>query len=93
MNWYEGYIEENIRNEVKLLRDNGFNTESSCHHGVCVQCQLIVEGELQRLHNLLFDNGYRNYTVEMTLSVVSGCSCSSMLIKFNDKLKVKNKND
>jgi len=88
MTWLEEVIEEYIRPEVKLLRDNGFNTECSCHHEMYVQCQLIPDGELQRLHNLLFNTGYRNYIIEQNLKVVDGHSYPSMRISFLDKEKV-----
>jgi len=88
MGWIENNIEEQIRPEVKLLRDNGFNTECSCHHEMYVQCQLLIDGELMRLHTLLFNNGYRNYTIEWVLKVMNGHSYPSMMITFNDKQKV-----
>lgn len=40
MNWYEENIEESIIPLVKLLRDNGFNTECSCGHEMYVQCSI-----------------------------------------------------
>lgn len=70
--WYEEYIEEPIRDTVKLLRDNGFNTECSCGHKMYVQCQFIVDGEIQRLHNLLFNSGYTNYRIIAQLICTDG---------------------
>ena len=63
IDWYQR-IEEPIRKEVKLLRDNGFNTECSCGHEMYVQCEYLAEGEIQRLHNLLFNQGYRNFKTD-----------------------------
>ena len=82
MNWYEQNIEAGIRKEVKLLRDNGFNTECSCAHEMHVQCQYVVDGEIQRLHEVLFNNGYRDYTVGIELRVVEGHSYSHLQIDF-----------
>ena len=72
MNWYDKNIEKPILHTIKLLRDNGFNTESSCGHEMEVQCQYIPEGELQRLHSLLFNNGHRNYEINVTIRVTNG---------------------
>ena len=80
--WYEQNIETNIRKEVKLLRDNGFNTVCSCGHKMYVQCQYIIDGEIQRLHNLLFNNGYRDYTISIELRVVEGHSYMSLQVDF-----------
>ena len=82
MDWYEQNIEANIRKEVKLLRDNGFNTECSCDHKMYVQCQYVVDGEIQRLHEVLFNNGYRDYTISIELRVVEGHSYSHLQIDF-----------
>lgn len=81
MDWYEEYIEEPIKPLVKLLRDNGFNTECSCGHEMYVQCQIIPDGEFKRLHDLLFNNGYRNYKIEIFLECIDGHWDSSMQIK------------
>ena len=72
MNWYNEYIEEPIRHLVKLLRDNGFNTECSCGHKMYVQCEIIPDGELQRLHNLLFEH-YTDYEIDIHLECIDGC--------------------
>lgn len=80
IDWYEDYIEEPIRDLVRLLRNNGFNTECSCGHEMNVQCQYIPEGEIQRLHNLLFNKGYRNYKIEVRLFVLDGFSYPSLQI-------------
>jgi len=82
MDWYEQNIEASIRKEVKLLRDNGFNTECSCGHKMYVQCQYLPDEEIQRLHNLLFNNGYRDYTITIELRVVEGHSYSSLQVDF-----------
>ena len=82
MDWYEENIEVGISETVRLLRDNGFNTECSCEHKMYVQCQYVADGEIQRLHNTLFNNGYRNYTVSIELRVVDGHSYSSIHIDF-----------
>jgi hypothetical protein len=62
-NWYEDCIEEPIRDVVKLLRDNGFNTESSCGHEMYVQCKYYPDGEIQRLYVIISE-----YLKEMKIS-------------------------
>ena len=63
--WYD-CIEPEIREIVRLLRDNGFNTYSSCGHEMYVQLDIICGAELDELHNLLHNNGYPHFqmTVE-----------------------------
>lgn len=78
--WYEEHIEEPIRGLVKLLRTNGFNTECSCGHEMYVQCQLVIDGDLKRLHDLLFNSGYRHYKIEVFLECINGCMYSSINI-------------
>jgi hypothetical protein len=88
MDWYEEYIEEGIRNEVKLLRDHGFNTESSCHHDMHIQVQVCKDDRIYALHGLLSNNGYRNYTIKVEWRVVDGYTYSYMIVTFDDKIKV-----
>lgn len=86
MNWYDEHIEEPIRKIVHLLRDNGFNTECSCGHEMYVQCQYIIDGEPQRLHNLLYNNGYRNYNIEIEINVKDGHLFSTIKICMNAEI-------
>lgn len=71
MDWYDN-IEAPIRPLVKLLRDNGFNTYCSCGHEMKVDCDLTLDGEMKRLHDLLAHNGHRNYTIILYHEVVKG---------------------
>jgi hypothetical protein len=87
MDWYDEYIEEPVRDLVRLLRDNGFNTECSCGHDMYIQCQVIPDGELQRLHNLLYNN-YESYKIEILLECIDGNWFSTLNIKI---LKEKDK--
>lgn len=67
MDWYEEYIEEPIRPLVKLLRDNGFNTTSSCGHGMWVEMEFVDDGDLKILQELLRENGYGYFRIIATL--------------------------
>lgn len=75
MGWYKEYIEEPVRGLVKLLRNNGFNTTCSCGHEMYVECGYIPDGEIQRLHNLLYPR-YKDYEITAKLICIDGCwSC------------------
>lgn len=73
MDWYDEYIEEPVRDLVRLLRDNGFNTECSCGHEMYVQCQNILDGELKRMHDVLYNNDYRDYKIDISVECIDGC--------------------
>ena len=72
--WYDNNIEEPIRDLVRILRNNGFNTECSCGHEMYIQCQYIPEGEVKRLHDLIYNyfNGLRDYKIELLLMIKNG---------------------
>jgi len=61
--WYETHIEEPIRPLVKLLRDNGFNTTCSCGHKLYVEMEQYCDGDVSRLYNLLWENGYKHFRI------------------------------
>lgn len=71
MDWYE-MIEEPIRETVRLLRDNGFNTISSCGHEMEIALQLFPDGEMKRLHDCLYNAGYRDYEISSVFLVQAG---------------------
>lgn len=81
MNWYDDNIEEPVRSLVKLLRDNGFNTECSCGHEMYVQCQYILDGQIVELHRLLCNSGYLNYEINVKIEVVDGHQYSHLDVK------------
>lgn len=85
MNWYEENIEEPVRDVVKHLRDNGFNTECSCGHEMYIQIGHSLDGELMRLHSLLF--GYFSgrkeevsYEIHLHHTVLNQCPFTSINI-------------
>ena len=85
MSWYEEHIEEGVRFPVKLLRDNGINTSCSCEHDKYVQCDNYVnDGHIQHIDYVLFNAGYRNYTIEMHLTREDGHLRNFIDIKFDD---------
>ena len=87
--WYDEAIEEPVRDIVRLLRNNGFNTECSCGHEMYVQCQYIPDNDIERLHILLwnyFDElGVKDptFTIEVKHQVIDGHQYSHMEISFD----------
>jgi hypothetical protein len=67
-NWYN-QIELPVRNLVKLLRNNGFNTTSSCGHKnpfPYVQMEWYgFEEEARKLYNLLCENDYKDFEIQL----------------------------
>ena len=71
--WYDEHIEPGIRDIVRLLRDNGFNTTCSCEHSMDVEGVMMTDGEMKRLHDTLFNNGHWQFSVTYTFDTrVSG---------------------
>lgn len=65
--WYK-QIEEPVRELVKLLRNNGFNTFCSCGHKnplPYVQMEWYAREDIQKLYSLLWDNGYKNFELHL----------------------------
>ena len=53
--WYEDNVEDGVRDVVRLLRDNGWNTTCSCHHDMEIECICIPDNDyLWRLDQLLY---------------------------------------
>jgi len=86
MNWYEEIIDPGIRNEVKLLRDNGFNTIYSCAQEKCIQCEYYLDAGLEKLDWLLYINGYRNYEIEAHVERIQGKLHSFVEVTFHERL-------
>lgn len=60
--WYER-IESEIRPIVRLLREHGINTTSSCGHELTVEFDIHTGEELDQVNNLLFDAGYYHFEI------------------------------
>ncbi len=82
--WYERKIEPTVRDVVKLLRNNGINTECSCGHEKYVQCQCVNEGFIERVDGILFVNGFRNYRIKLSLIREDGHLRDTMTIHFDN---------
>ena len=80
--WYLDKIEPGIREAVRLLRDNGFNTTGSCHHVKMVEGDPVADGELKRMCDLLHDAGHRDFHVAFDVYVRRGVSFSRFKVEF-----------
>lgn len=64
-NWYN-QIEKPIRELVRLLRNNGFNTVCSCGHKKYIQMEWYIgNNDINQLYNLLCENGYSNFELHL----------------------------
>jgi len=86
--WYEQNIEPTVREVVKLLRNNGINTQCSCGHKKYVQCQYINDGYIRTIDSLLFNNGFRNYEIKVNLRRDNGYLYSFVDINFEDMKEI-----
>jgi len=86
--WYQENIEPEVRDLVKYLRNNGINTTCSCGHEGYVECDYDCDGEIKRLHDLLyyyFAGDYPpfrepNYKIEVRMVVEKGLISQSCIV-------------
>ena len=64
-NWYS-QLEEPVRDLVRLLRNEGFNTTCSCGHlpNPYLQFEWYDDRNISRIYNLLSENDYRNFEIQ-----------------------------
>lgn len=60
-------IEPGVRDLVRLLRDNGINTTSSCEHERYIQFDVWQDGDPELVRSLLYHAGYRGFKIETVL--------------------------
>ena len=77
MDWYNENIEEPIRDLVKILRDNGFNTTCSCGHNMDIEGDIVIDYDLKRMQDLFYNyycskNLTPNYEITFFLKVKDG---------------------
>ena len=66
--WYQR-IEAGIRPHVRLLRDNGFNTLSSCESRMEVRLDMLSrEEDLARLERVLAQSEFEDYAILVRLA-------------------------
>ena len=92
--WYDQFIEDPLKDLVKVLRNNGINTECSCGHEMYIQCQHILDGELMDINKMLLcyldeNNLPQDYKIEITHEVMDGHQFTNLDIKLPNKKKLK----
>ncbi len=70
--WYKR-IENGIYRHVRLLRDNGFNTFSSCERRMEVRIEMLSRADdLARLDKVLAQSEFEDYAILVRLARRSG---------------------
>jgi len=84
LDWYEEAIEKPIRDLIKTLRNNGFNTFCSCGHypNPYIQIEWYSDDDITRLWNLLSSEGYYNWVITATWPYDSWLAHRIIEIKF-----------
>lgn len=81
-------IEPGIRRAVKLLRDKGFSTYSSCEQRIEVAIEMLSRSDdLARLDRVLAESDFEDYTIVVRLARsrgVPGCRFKAM-VQFGDQ--------
>ena len=63
--WYKSNIEPKIRKPVRLLRNAGINTTSSCGHNLWIECETYDPNEeIAVISDVLMSNGISNFRIE-----------------------------
>jgi hypothetical protein len=81
--WYR-VIEAGIRPHVRLLRDNGFNTYSSCAERMEVALEISMEDDLARLDKLLSGSGFADFAVMVRVERRDGQLRTHAVVQFGD---------
>lgn len=70
-NWYQT-IESEVRDLVKLLRNNGWNTTCSCGHEMIIQIDIQNMDEMEKLGTFLIENGIKEFDIRGYLNNIGG---------------------
>ena len=92
--WYDQFIEDPLKDLIKVLRHNGINTECSCGHDMYIQCQHIPAWELQDINKILLcyldeNNLPQDFKIIITHEVMDGHQFTNLDIKLPNKKKLK----
>ena len=66
--WYNE-LEPEIRDLVKLLRNNGWNTTSSCGHKMYIEIEINKLNQAEELATFLVENLFKDFWIETFLEV------------------------
>ncbi len=81
--WYET-LEPGIRDVVRLLRNNGYNTYYSCEHAMVVEIDMgscYNSQVLRELSELLQQNGYPTHQLQLTYTFRPGMEYGSVNLR------------
>ncbi len=83
-------IEEPIRNLVKLLRENGFNTLCSCGHYPYpyIEMEWYHDDEITKLYELITINGYRNFIISGRWHNCNLCDSNERILRIEFHVKI-----
>ena len=70
--WYLN-IEEPIRDIVKLLRNNGWNTTCSCGHEMTIELDIYGMDQIETLATFLRERDYKSFSITGRLEAYSNC--------------------
>jgi hypothetical protein len=84
--WHERHIEEPIRDIVRLLRNNGFNTTCSCGHKMYIEFDWDMRDGTNDLHHLLFLNAVQNYEITIRHTVEQGHTRINCLLEIKETI-------
>lgn len=68
-NWYERNIEPEVRDLVRLLRNNGYNTFRSCGHDEWISFAVEDPKEAWTLMLFLRERNYENFEIHFEIHV------------------------
>ena len=71
MKWYKN-IEPEVRDLVKLLRNNGWNTTCSCGHNKTIEIEITNMVEMENLGTFLIENGIKEFIIQGNLDNIGG---------------------
>lgn len=69
-------LESGVRRLVFLLRNEGINTECSCHHEGYIQCQTLdPTNEIRIIKSILWEEKIEDYEIEIRHKGMNTSSC------------------
>lgn len=75
-------LEDGVRKWVKLFREQGINTECSCHHEGYIQCQTLDQTyEIRTIRSIMLEKRIKNYTIEFLGEETNGFYHQHLIIR------------
>lgn len=88
--WYERMIEPEVRELVRLLRNNGINTVCSCGHDMHVEADYMCDESIKETYDLVYNWLFENkkpitFKITWEVNVIDGCPFWGLLIEIDHK--------